>query len=131
MILIASGVALIVLIGAATFFSTHQRSAGKRSVSVHVPELSPSAKRGARSFEASCARCHGIHASGSENGPPLVHRIYEPSHHGDASIRRAVSMGVKPHHWRFGPMPRIDVSDRELESIIVYIRELQRANGIR
>ena len=74
---------------------------------------------------------HGSYAGGTANGPPLVHRFYEPSHHGDAAIRLAVRRGVSPHHWKFGPMPKIDVSDRQLDGIIAFVRELQRVNGIR
>lgn len=98
---------------------------------VAVPELSTVAARGQRAFEANCAVCHGPAAGGTRRGPPLVHRIYEPSHHGDAAFIRAVRFGVRPHHWQFGPMPKVDVSDREVSSIVAFVRELQRANGIR
>ena len=106
------------------------RDSGLSTVEVKVPKLSGRAARGERAFETKCAQCHSINAGGGDNGPPLVHRIYEPSHHGDAAVRRAVRLGVRPHHWRFGPMPKVDVSSRELEGIIAYVRELQRANGI-
>ena len=119
-------------VGAIAIFALFDgSSSGASSVNVEVPELSALAQRGARSFEAKCSQCHGTNAAGSDNGPPLVHRIYEPSHHGDAAFGRAVRFGVRPHHWQFGAMPRIAVSDRELSAIITYVRELQRANGIR
>ena len=97
---------------------------------VEVPPLSAQAALGARAFTASCASCHGPDAGGSDSGPPLVHRIYKPSHHGDAAIRRAVRLGVRPHHWRFRPMPPVKVPDHSLDAIIAYLREVQRANGI-
>lgn len=96
-----------------------------------IPTLSETAEIGQSLFEGNCAACHGPNASGSENGPPLVHRIYEPSHHGDASFYSAVANGVRAHHWRFGAMPRIEgISEDDVTKIIAYVRELQRANGI-
>ena len=120
------------LLGAAVYVFVAKRSGGEgATMNVRVPELSSLAQRGARAFEASCASCHGTHAGGSANGPPLVHRLYEPSHHGDGAIRLAARRGVRPHHWRFGPMPKVEVSDRQLDGIVAFVRELQRANGIR
>ena len=64
-------------------------------------------------------------------GPPLVHVIYEPSHHGDAAFVLAVRPGVRAHHWPFGNMLPVEgVSDRAVADIIAYVRALQRANGI-
>ena len=66
-----------------------------------------------------------------EVAPPLVHIIYEPGHHGDESFQRAVALGVRAHHWRFGNMAPVEGLTREDVALIVaYIRELQRANGI-
>lgn len=128
---ISGVVAALAVTAIAVFILFGGGSGGFSRVAVEVPELTALAQRGARGFETKCAQCHGTNAAGSSNGPPLVHRIYEPSHHGDAAIRRAARFGVRPHHWKFGAMPRVDVSDRELSAIIAYIRELQRANGIR
>lgn len=98
---------------------------------VVVPALSDMAQSGEKAFNLTCARCHGPDAAGTAMGPPLVHQIYEPGHHGDFSIRNAVRNGVAAHHWHFGNMPPIPgVADDDLEDIICYIRELQRANGI-
>lgn len=130
-VLIAGALGVLGIIGIVVIAMFNRGSSGTSSVNVEVPELSASAQRGYRAFERNCVQCHGTHASGTDKGPPLVHRIYEPSHHGDAAIRRAVRLGVQPHHWRFGSMPKVDTSDRELNAIITYIRELQRANGIR
>lgn len=130
-ILIGGSLAALAAVGIALFALVDRGPNGTATVDVRVPTLSASAARGARAFGANCKQCHGPNAAGTDKGPPLVHRIYEPSHHGDAAIRRAVRLGVRPHHWGFGAMPKIDVSDRELDAIIAYIRELQRANGIR
>jgi hypothetical protein len=44
---------------------------------------------------------------------------------------RAVSRGVKAHHWNFGDMPPIrGIGSDELRDVVAYVRELQSANGI-
>ncbi len=87
--------------------------------------------RGHELFAANCAACHGAAGTGTTSGPPLVHIVYEPSHHGDGAFHRAVREGVTPHHWDFGPMPAISgLSDADIDHIIAYIRERQRAAGI-
>lgn len=87
---------------------------------------------GERLFSENCAVCHGQEAAGTaQSGPPLVHKIYEPSHHADGAFYLAVSKGVRAHHWPFGDMPPIkDVSMEETAHIIGYVRILQRQNGI-
>lgn len=88
-------------------------------------------KAGEANFTAHCARCHGEQARGTALGPPLVHKIYEPNHHGDLAFQRAAMNGVRAHHWNFGDMPRIEgVTAEEVDQIIAYIRYLQRAAGI-
>ena len=112
-------------------------SSGKPSdaaiVNILMPEeLSKTAKLGEALFDANCATCHGQNAVGQKGvAPPLVHKIYEPSHHGDQSFQMAVAMGVRSHHWKFGNMPAIEGLSREdVFQITQYVRELQRANGI-
>lgn len=98
---------------------------------INVPALSAQAKQGMLVFNKFCIECHGANAAGSEDGPPLVHKIYEPGHHGDGSFYVAIRNGVRPHHWRFGAMPPIkDMPDSYIPFVIRYVRELQRANGI-
>ncbi len=106
--------------------------AGAAIVSVKVPELNYDAKLGETAFNKNCSACHGENAAGQEGvAPPLVHKIYEPSHHGDMAFIIAAKRGVRQHHWRFGNMPALpDVSEIEIQKIIEYIRTLQRANGI-
>ncbi|MFW6078131.1 MAG: c-type cytochrome [Gemmatimonadota bacterium] len=88
-------------------------------------------RRGESLFDANCARCHGEAALGTEVGPPLVHPVYEPGHHADAAFVLAVERGVRPHHWRFGPMPPVPgVSREEVAEITAYVRWLQREAGI-
>ncbi|MCY0092591.1 c-type cytochrome [Hoeflea ulvae] len=105
---------------------------GAAMASVVVPELSAGAQAGESLFNRSCAACHGADAAGQGGvAPPLVHKIYEPSHHGDAAFHLAAGNGVRAHHWGFGNMPPVEgITDPELEKIVLYVRELQRANGI-
>ncbi|GIX13315.1 MAG: hypothetical protein KatS3mg118_1274 [Paracoccaceae bacterium] len=106
---------------------------GAPIVRVTLPgRLSPEAQMGKRAFEAKCAACHGANAAG-RNGvaPPLVHRTYEPGHHSDMAFFMAVQNGVRAHHWPFGNMPPVGGMTRaDVQAIVAYVRELQRANGI-
>lgn len=100
---------------------------------VILPEtLSPNAQSGKRGFEAKCAACHGVNAAGQDGvAPPLVHKIYEPSHHSDEAFQRAAQSGVRAHHWKFGNMPPVPGLTRgDVQYIARYVRELQRENGI-
>ena len=93
--------------------------------------LSNMAREGEALFNANCSVCHGVNASGTRQGPPLMDRIYHPGHHADFSIRNAVNQGVPQHHWGFGNMPPVaGVSSDDVEKIICYVREMQRADGI-
>ena len=86
---------------------------------------------GEAKFNANCSVCHGQRAAGTDHGPPLVHKIYEPNHHGDAAFQLAAANGVRAHHWEFGNMPKIEnVTPGDVEQIIRYIRWLQRQAGI-
>ncbi|MBZ0217891.1 MAG: cytochrome c [Fimbriimonadaceae bacterium] len=99
--------------------------------SVVVPTLSQTALMGKTLFDANCARCHGNNAAGGNSGPPLVHKIYEPNHHADMAFVLAAKRGVRAHHWPFGNMPALpDLAESDLTRIVVYVRELQKANGI-
>ena len=100
-------------------------------MAVTVPDLSAEAMAGQVKFEANCMRCHGKNATGKDKGPALSHKIYEPSHHSDMSFYRAAKNGVRAHHWPFGNMPPVSgVKETDVAEIILYVRELQRANGI-
>jgi len=86
---------------------------------------------GEAKFAANCSVCHGQAGVGTSQGPPLVHKIYEPNHHGDAAFQRAAANGVKAHHWEFGNMPRIEtVTSEDIDQIVRYVRWLQRQAGI-
>ena len=86
---------------------------------------------GEAKFNANCSACHGPKGVGTQQGPPLVHKIYEPNHHGDAAFQMAAANGVRAHHWEFGNMPKIEtVTPTDVDQIIQYVRWLQRQAGI-
>ena len=121
-----SAVLAVALVGGGAWW-VHRMTAD----AVTIPKFSPKAKGGARLFATNCAVCHGENATGTEQGPPLLHKIYEPGHPPDASFQRAVKQGVMSHHWRFGHMPPVlGLSRKDVAKIIAYVRELQRANGV-
>lgn len=96
------------------------------------PGLMPNPTMGKPLFEKHCASCHGVQLDGSDKGPPLVHRIYEPSHHGDIAFQLAVKNGSRAHHWQFGDMPPVTgVTPDEVAHITAYVRMHQRRAGIR
>lgn len=102
-----------------------------KPVALVVPELSEEARAGAHVFDRRCSTCHGRNAGGSDAGPPLVHPIYRSAHHADVAFALAIRRGVHSHHWKFGDMPpQPGLSAREIETIVRYVRELQRANGM-
>lgn len=91
----------------------------------------PEFAAGETKFIANCLPCHGQEAKGTQQGPPLVHKIYEPNHHGDDAFQRAAANGVRAHHWQFGDMPMIaTVTPVDVTEIVRYVRWLQRRAGI-
>lgn len=89
------------------------------------------AEHGAPLFQQFCARCHGEAATGSNAGPPLVHKVYEPDHHPDLAFFRAAKFGIPAHHWQFGDMPPVpDVTPEQVAHIAAYVRGLQKKAGI-
>ncbi len=106
--------------------------AGEFLVEVTVPTLTGTAKIGETAFNAKCAACHGENAAGLDGkAPPLIHKIYEPSHHGDMSFQMAVQNGVRSHHWPFGDMAPVEgLTKADVKNIVAYVRSLQQANGI-
>jgi mono/diheme cytochrome c family protein len=93
--------------------------------------IPPELAAGEAAFDANCAVCHGTRALGTDLGPPLVHIVYEPSHHSDLAFLIAVERGVRAHHWAYGDMPPVPgVSREEIQQIVAYVRYLQRQVGI-
>jgi mono/diheme cytochrome c family protein len=135
-ILIAAGIALVAVAGIILLKQEGktpvEAAAGAALVAVKVPPLSAEALKGEALFNDNCASCHGKNAAGRDgNGPPLIHKIYEPSHHADGSFYLAAMRGVRAHHWPFGDMPSVeDIRQEQVASIVTYVRTLQRENGI-
>ncbi len=121
---------LLVPIATAIAVAAWATSPGE-TVVVRLPPLSLAAEVGKKAFQQHCAECHGPNGGGSGKGPPLVHKIYQPGHHADFAFQRAIELGVRAHHWRFGDMPRQpQISKNDTAAIIRFVREVQRANGI-
>jgi len=100
-------------------------------INVQLEPLTQRAKIGQQVFNDNCAVCHGQNASGTRIGPPLIHKIYNPGHHNNASFSRAVTKGVQQHHWPYGNMPaQKHVGFSDLSNILAFIREVQQTNGV-
>jgi cytochrome c len=102
-------------------------------VAVVLPDgFSDQQHLGARAYDTFCAACHGANGQGQDGvAPALVHKIYEPGHHGDMAFLLAAQNGVRAHHWKFGNMPAVEgVTKADVLNIVAYIRALQRTNGI-
>lgn len=106
-------------------------SAGSPPARPEKGGVPPEYQKGEARFNALCARCHGAQGKGTGQGPPLVDKIYEPSHHGDGAFFMAALNGVRAHHWKFGDMPKVEGATKEdVEQIVKYVRWLQRQAGI-
>lgn len=117
---------VVVAVGTAAYFGFQQVPPSDQT-----RVASAGASSGEALFNANCAVCHGKEATGTGNGPPLVHIIYEPGHHADFSFQRAVQLGVRQHHWRFGNMPAISgLTEEHVSKVTAYVRRLQRGAGI-
>lgn len=108
---------------------------GVNAQSMQIPKpsegLMPNPARGKTLFAAQCAVCHGTDLRGSDKGPPMLHKVYEPSHHSDAAFQFAVKNGVRAHHWKFGDMPPVPgLTPDDTAHIIAFIRMEQRKVGI-
>jgi mono/diheme cytochrome c family protein len=93
--------------------------------------LMPNPALGKKLYGANCAACHGPDLKGSDKGPPMLHKVYESSHHGDVAFQMAAKNGVRAHHWNFGDMKPVPaVNPDEVAHITAYIRGEQRKAGI-
>ncbi|HKJ50600.1 MAG TPA: cytochrome c [Gammaproteobacteria bacterium] len=82
-------------------------------------------------YEKYCSSCHGLRLEGSNQGPPLIHPFYKPSHHGDESFYRAALNGVRQHHWNFGNMPPVEgMTPGKMDSLVPYLRYYQQQKGL-
>ena len=103
-------------------------SAGKNNSEIKVPF---SHGLGKQKFDLMCAKCHGEWATGTDQGPPLMHGFYKPSHHSDRAFYRATFEGTRQHHWNFGDMPPVGgATQKDAEQIIKFLRWMQKSKGI-
>jgi mono/diheme cytochrome c family protein len=78
-------------------------------------------------YEKYCSSCHGLKLDGTDQGPPLIHPYYKPSHHGDKSFYRAALQGVRQHHWNFGDMRPVEgMTPGKMDSLVPYVRYYQQ-----
>lgn len=122
-------------VGAYAYFGqsrTTDAGTGAPIVNVVVPVLTSAEKEGEAAYDQYCAKCHGSNAAGQQGvAPPFVHPIYRPGHHADAAFYMAAMNGARAHHWTFGDMPPVEgVAKQDIDSIVLYVRAMQRANGI-
>lgn len=109
----------------------HQMGDSRQRPGLKTPRVPFRYGLGMKRFRTLCASCHGKWADGTEQGPPLLHDFYKPSHHGDAAFYRAALQGVQAHHWTFGDMPRVEgATTKDVDKIVPFIRWLQKAHGI-
>ena len=87
--------------------------------------------KGQMLYEKYCSGCHGLQLEGSDQGPPLVHAFYKPSHHGDESFYRAALQGTRQHHWDFGDMKPVEgITPKKMDSIVPFVRFYQQQKGL-
>lgn len=93
--------------------------------------LMPNPAKGKMLYATHCASCHGADLKGSDKGPPMLHKVYETSHHGDVAFQMAAKNGVRAHHWGFGDMKPVPaVTPDDVAHITAFIRAEQRKVGI-
>jgi len=109
----------------------HQMGDNSQRPELKTPRVPFKYGLGMKRFRTLCSSCHGKWGDGTEQGPPLLHAFYKPSHHGDAAFYRAALQGVQAHHWTFGDMPKVeDATTKDVDKIVPFIRWLQKENGI-
>lgn len=87
--------------------------------------------QGSDLYVSNCSSCHGNNGRGTEQGPPLIDKVYRPAHHADFAVHMAVRDGVRQHHWGYGDMPAVPhITPEETAHIIAYIRQEQSKAGI-
>jgi mono/diheme cytochrome c family protein len=120
---------------AATAFLLLSLAAAAQAQSMKIPKpsdgLMPNPGRGKGLYATNCASCHGADLKGSDKGPPMLHKVYESSHHGDVAFQLAAARGVRAHHWQFGDMAPVPaVTPDDVAHITAFIRAEQRKVGI-
>lgn len=126
-------VALLPMSALAVAFILVTSGTGAQTMQIPRPSagLMPNPALGKKLYAASCASCHGADLKGSDKGPSMLHKVYEPSHHSDIAFQLAAKNGVRAHHWKFGDMPPVPaVTPDDVAHITAFIRVEQRKAGI-
>jgi len=106
----------------------------QRRKALHLPPpgFKGVAIEGEKLFQQYCGNCHGTQGEGSNQGPPLVNKIYRPAHHADLAFHIAVRDGVKQHHWQYGDMQsQPSITPEDTAHIIAFVRQKQQLSGIK
>lgn len=97
------------------------------TIAAETIEIPFSLAKGQMLYEKYCSSCHGLQLNGTDEGPPLVHAFYKPSHHGDKAFYRAALQGSKQHHWNFGDMKPVEgMTPKKMDSLVPYVRYYQQ-----
>ncbi|WP_273439963.1 c-type cytochrome [Sedimenticola selenatireducens] len=121
----------MILAATATGMPGHQMGNSTEKLDLKTPRVHFKYGLGMNRFRTLCSSCHGKWGDGTEQGPPLLHSFYKPTHHSDEAFYRAAREGVRAHHWKFGDMPQVEGATRkDVDKIIPFIRWLQKENGI-
>ena len=92
---------------------------------------SPAAERGIELFRRGCASCHGELGVGAARGPSLMLVMYGQERLSDRALRRAITDGAAERWWTMGDMPPSPgLTASQIDAVIRFLRETQRANGI-
>ncbi len=120
----------MILFAGILLFISASAMATNHEIKPVIPNLS-AIGIGKKLYDKNCGSCHGVSMKGTNQGPPFLHRIYHPNHHGDGAFYLAVQRGVRRHHWKFGNMPALKSVRRAMvSSIIKYVRFMQKQAGI-
>jgi len=99
--------------------------------SIRQPKPTPALNLGKMNYQVYCASCHGKTTEGTDKGPTFLHRVYHPGHHSDQAFYSAPIKGARAHHWQFGDMKPVEgITEDKLNSIVPYIRAVQKENGL-
>ncbi|MDX1739547.1 MAG: c-type cytochrome, partial [Alphaproteobacteria bacterium] len=81
-------VSAIILAGLGSMI--YRASGSVDSVEITEIQFTSAAQNGKVAYDNTCAACHGESAKGTDSGPPFLHKVYHPGHHGNESFIRAM-----------------------------------------
>lgn len=101
------------------------------SITVKKP-ISSSSQVGKAVFDTRCSASDGVNVFELEDvAHPLDHDGYELSHHGDESLQRALTFGVRRRRWPIACIPAVRVvTFRGVAMNVAHVRKLRQSSGI-